>query len=136
MSITETILRRPIKLGWRPSESLLIRGTWGTAFRAPNLRELFLSGSTGFLNVSDPCYLPEEALNNLTGNTSPRMTNEIPDFVKLQSHWRGSDKGANNGGFNTFSVEAEAGGALDLDPEESESWTVGFAYEQNFTNQI
>ena len=27
-------------------------------------------------------------------------------------------------------------GALDLDPEESESWTVGFAYEQNFTNKF
>ena len=42
------------KIGWRPVEPLLIRGTWGTAFRAPNLRELFLAGSTGFLNVAGP----------------------------------------------------------------------------------
>ena len=35
---------------------------------------------------------------------------------------------ANNGGFNQLLVwKLEAGGALDLDPEESESWTVGFA---------
>ena len=33
-----------VKIGWRPVEPLLIRGTWGTAFRAPNLRELFLAG--------------------------------------------------------------------------------------------
>ena len=125
-----------IKLGWRPAESLLIRGTWGTAFRAPNLRELFLSGSTGFLNVSDPCYLPEEALNNLTGEYIPENDQRDP-LVLSNCRATGVDPTkANNGGFNTFSVEAEAGGALDLDPEESESWTVGFAYEQNFTNKF
>jgi len=125
-----------IKLGWRPAESLLIRGTWGTAFRAPNLRELFLSGSTGFLNVSDPCYLPEAALNNLTGEYIPENDQRDP-LVLSNCRATGVDPTrANNGGFNTFSVEAEAGGALDLDPEESESWTFGFAYEQNFTNKF
>jgi len=125
-----------IKLGWRPADPLLIRGTWGTAFRAPNLRELFLSGSTGFLNVSDPCYLPEEAINNLTGEYIPGNDQRDP-LVLSNCRATGVDPTtANNGGFNTFSVEAEAGGALDLDPEESESWTLGFAYEQNFTNKF
>ena len=43
---------------------------------------------------------------------------------------------ANNGGFNSFSVEVEQGGSLELDPEESESWTAGFAYEQDFSNDF
>ena len=42
---------------------------------------------------------------------------------------------ANNGGFNTFSVKLKPGG-LRFGSEESESWTVGFAYEQNFTNKF
>jgi iron complex outermembrane receptor protein len=46
------------KIGYRPSEPFLIRATWGTAFRAPNNRELFLLGSTGFTNFFDPCYAP------------------------------------------------------------------------------
>ena len=36
------------KVGYRPSEPFLIRATWGTAFRAPNTRELFLQGISGF----------------------------------------------------------------------------------------
>jgi iron complex outermembrane receptor protein len=125
-----------IKLGWRPADSLLIRGTWGTAFRAPNLRELFLAGSTGFLNVGDPCYIPEEALDNLTGEYNP--ANDKRDQLVLDNcRATGVDPTlANNGGFNTFSVEVQQGGSLELDPEESESWTVGFAYEQDFSNKF
>jgi iron complex outermembrane receptor protein len=55
------------KVGWRPISSLLIRGTYGTAFRAPNLRELFLMSQTGFNTIFDPCYVPEEALDVFTG---------------------------------------------------------------------
>jgi len=125
-----------VKIGWRPVESLLFRGTWGTAFRAPNLRELFLGGSTGFLNVADPCYVPEEAIDNLTGEYNP--ANDKRDQLILDNCIAtGVDPTlANNGGFNTFSVEVQQGGSLTLDPEESESWTVGFAFEQDFTNKF
>jgi len=43
---------------------------------------------------------------------------------------------ANNGGFNSFSTEVQTGGSLTLDPEESESYSYGFAYEQDFTNKF
>ena len=124
------------KIGWRPVDSLLIRGTWGTAFRAPNLRELFLAGSTGFLNVADPCYIPEDAIDNLTGDYNP--ANDKRDQLILDNcRATGVDPFlANNGGFNTFSVEVQAGGSPTLDPEESESWTLGFAFEQDFTNKF
>ena len=29
-----------VKIGWRPVNSLLIRGTYGTAYRSPNLRDV------------------------------------------------------------------------------------------------
>ena len=125
-----------VKIGWRPAEPLLIRGTWGTAFRAPNLRELFLAGSTGFLNVSDPCYVPDGALSELTGEYIPENDNRDPQVLANCLATGVDPTLANNGGFNTFSVEVQAGGSLELDPEESESWTVGFAYEQDFSNDF
>lgn len=125
-----------VKIGWRPAEPLLIRGTWGTAFRAPNLRELFLGGSTGFLNVGDPCYIPEVAIDNLTGSYIPENDQRDPQILANCLATGVDPTLANNGGFNTFSVEVQQGGSLELDPEESESWTVGFAYEQDFSNDF
>lgn len=125
-----------VKIGWRPAEPLLIRGTWGTAFRAPNLRELFLGGSTGFLNVGDPCYIPEVAIDNLTGAYIPENDQRDPQILANCLATGVDPTLANNGGFNTFSVEVQQGGSLELDPEESESWTVGFAYEQDFSNDF
>ena len=125
-----------VKIGWRPVESLLIRSTWGTAFRAPNLRELFLGGSTGFLNVADPCYIPEAALDPFNGGYNPDLDQRDP-LVLSNCLATGVDPTlANNNGFNVFSVEVEQGGSLELAPEESESWTVGFSYEQDFTNDF
>ena len=125
-----------MKVGWRPSEPLLIRGTWGTAFRAPNLRELFLGGSTGFLNVADPCYVPENAIDELTGEYIPGNDRRDQQILANCVATGVDPTLANNGGFNTFSVEVAAGGSLELEPEESESWTLGFAYEQDFSNDF
>ena len=125
-----------VKIGWRPVEPLLIRGTWGTAFRAPNLRELFLAGSTGFTNVADPCYVPDGALDQLTGAYVPENDNRDPQILANCAATGVDPRLANNNGFNTFSVEVQQGGSLELDPEESESWTVGFAYEQDFSNKF
>lgn len=123
-----------VKIGWRPFEELLIRGTWGTAFRAPNLRELFLLGSTGFINVGDPCYIPEAAIDQLTGEYIPENDQREPQVFGNCAATGVDATLANNNGFNTFSVEAAAGGNLELEPETSESWTLGFAFEQPFTN--
>ena len=131
-----------VKVGYRPSEPFLLRATWGTAFRAPNNRELFLLGSTGFTNVFDPCYIPESALANdptdpnATGGYNPELDQRDPELL-ANCRATGVDPTlANNGGFNTFSTEVQQGGSLTLDPEESESFSYGFAYEQDFSNKF
>lgn len=48
-----------LALRWVPVEGLAVRGTWGTSFRAPNLREL---GAPGSIN---PAVLPNAAGNNV-----------------------------------------------------------------------
>ena len=129
------------KLGWRPIESLLIRSTFGTSFRAPNLRELFLRGVSGFINVFDPCYVPEEALEDslVPGGDSeynPELDPRDP-FVLERCRAEGIDPTiAGGGNLNSYSVEIFAIGSLAsglLEPETSSSKSVGFAWEQPFT---
>lgn len=122
------------KIAYRPIDSLLIRATGGTSFRAPNLRELFLQAQTGFLSVFDPCLLPEAAINDVSREYEPEFDDREPHVLE-NCRANGIDPTtAHNNGFNAYSVEVAAGGALDLNDETSESITAGFAWEQPFTN--
>jgi len=122
------------KLGWRPTEALLIRGTFGTAFRAPNLRELYLQDQTGFNTLFDPCFIPEDAVDPITGIYNPAADNRSP-LVLQNCAAQGVDPTlAFNNGFNAYSIELAEGGSLTLDPEKSESWSAGIAWDQPFTN--
>lgn len=123
-----------VKLGYRPVSSLLLRATLGTSFRAPNLREVFLRPQTGFLNINDPCIVPEDAQNELTGEYSP--ANETRDDLVLQNcRAQGVDPTTFlNNGFSVTSVEVAAGGSPTLKAEESEARSIGFSWEQPFTN--
>ena len=122
------------KLGWRPVESLLIRATVGTAFRAPNLRELYLLNQTGFGSIFDPCYIPEAAWDSLNDVYIPGSDTRDPTIL-ANCLAQGVDPTlAYNGGFNVFSTEQSQGGSLTLLAEESESWSAGFAWDLPFTN--
>ncbi len=122
------------KLGWRPIDSLLIRATWGTSYRAPNLRELFLRAQTGFLGVSDPCLIPDDAIDPISGGYNPDL-DQREQHVLDNCRANGVDPTiASNGGLNTYSVEVAAVGSLILDEETSESKSFGFVWEQPFTN--
>ncbi|MBO6608781.1 TonB-dependent receptor [Altererythrobacter sp.] len=126
-----------IKAGWRPVSSLLLRMTYGTSFRAPNLRENFLAGLSGFTGVFDPCAVPDVAFNSTAGGYDPSL--DPRDQVVLDNCIReGRDPtavGIDAEGLNTFqsaSVEVTSGGSLDIDPETSRSLTAGFSFEETF----
>ncbi|MGI9237649.1 MAG: TonB-dependent receptor domain-containing protein [Woeseiaceae bacterium] len=122
------------KLGWRPVDSLLIRGTWGTSFRAPNLRELFLQAQSGFGSVFDPCYNDDDSWD-ITNNVYVPSGDDREPEVLANCLANGVDPTlAYSNGFTSFSTEVASGGALDLNAETSESWSAGFAWDQPFTN--
>ena len=122
------------KLGYRPVDSLLVRATYGTSYRAPNLRELFLQAQTGFTNVSDPCLLPEGAIDDLTGEYMPELDRRDP-HVLANCRAHGVDPTiASNNGFNTYNAEVAEGGSLTLDEETSKSSSVGLSWQQPFSN--
>lgn len=119
-----------LKLGWRPVNSLLIRGTYGTSFRAPNLREVFLEDQTGFLNVLDPCVVPEGAFDPISGAYDPTLDQRDPVVLENCVRTGVDPTTLDNNGFNVFSTEIARGGTTDLDAETSTSYTYGFAFEQ------
>ena len=122
------------KMAYRPINSLLLRATTGTSYRAPNLRELFLVPQTGFLNSFDPCLIPGPAIDQVTGEYIPEQDRR--DQTVLDNCLaNGVDPTiAHNNGLNTYNIEVGAGGIKGLDEERSESLSAGFSFEQPFTN--
>ncbi len=125
------------KASWRPIDPLLFRATTGTSFRAPNLRELFLRDQTGFNTISDPCAVPDDALGGLGGVYDPTLDQRDP-IILANCIADGVDPttlgvlAGGGGAIQAFSVEIAQAGTFDLLPEESESYSVGFVFEQPF----
>ncbi|QPC99328.1 TonB-dependent receptor domain-containing protein [Qipengyuania soli] len=128
-----------VKAGWRPIDPLLIKFSYGTSFRAPNLRENFLGSQTGFSTLFDPCAVPDAAFDDVNGVYDP--TGETRDARILENCRReGRDPttagllidpttGQSLNTTQNTSVEIARGGSLDIDPETSRSLTTGFAFE-------
>ena len=128
-----------IKGGWRPVAPLLLKFSYGTSFRAPNLRELFLRGQSGFLTLFDPCAVPNDAFNAGLGGYQANL-DQREQAVIQNCQREGRDPftvGIDPQGLNTLttsSVEITSGGTFDLDPETSTSLTTGFAFEETFAS--
>lgn len=125
------------KLGYRPVDWLQLAGTAGTSFRAPNVREQFLRGQTGFLTLTDPCVVPGEAVALGAGynrSQDPRddltLNNCRAAGIDPETH----DPNGNNSAF--FSTEIVSGGGTDLHEETSESFTGSITVEQPWYDQF
>ncbi|MCY3859469.1 MAG: TonB-dependent receptor [Gammaproteobacteria bacterium] len=121
------------KLGYRPTNWILLRATRGTSYRSPNLRDSFLLQQTGFLNVRDPCVTPDSAFDEVTDEYIPSEDRREP-IVLTNCELNGVDpRSWRNGGFNIYNTEVAAGGSLDLEPETSDSFSGGIVIEQPWT---
>lgn len=127
-----------IKGNWRPTNWLNFRGSYGTSYRAPNAREQFLAGQTGFATVTDPCVVPGAARVDLDNNPATPPTYDPNLDTRSQitianCQAAGVDPlslglAANLG--PASSVETASGGTTLLDPETSRSQTWGVVAEQ------
>ncbi|HET7500359.1 MAG TPA: TonB-dependent receptor [Kofleriaceae bacterium] len=92
---------------------LAVRGTYGTAFRAPNVGELFAGQADGFLNLADPCNTDGGKMP-LTGTTLKKCQDaQVPD----------------NFTFTLPQIRGKFGGNPNLDPETAKIATAGVVYE-------
>jgi len=128
-----------LQAGWRPIPAVLLKATFGTSFRSPNLRENFLAGQSGFNGIVDPCAIPADAFEPLNGGYQADQDDRDPNVLANCTR-EGRDPtrvGVDVNGANTVqvpSVEITSGGNLDLDPETSESFTAGVAITEGFGN--
>ncbi|MGB3753805.1 MAG: TonB-dependent receptor [Parerythrobacter sp.] len=125
------------KGGWRPIESLLLKLSYGTSFRAPNLRENFLLGQSGFQTLFDPCAVPDVAFIAATGTFDPTLDDRGANIIAncIREGRDPTEVGIAQNRLSTdqfSSTQIFRQGSLDIDPETSRSITAGFAFEETF----
>lgn len=91
---------------WRPSADLVVRGSLSSAFRAPNVAELFRGAGSSFPSVADPCSGGRIGDNVCM---DPRVPDEGFEILSTQ-------------------VRTRVGGNPDLVPEEADIFTVGLVW--------
>ncbi len=94
-----------------------VRGTYGTAFRAPNIGELFSGQADSFPNLQDPCD---------TKPPSAKGQVMLPAMTAAQCAATGVPA---NSVFGTSQQRAKFGGNPNLQPEKGTVGTGGLVYE-------
>jgi len=108
-----------VGMRWQPVEAFALRGTYSKGFRAPNLGELF--GLTQFAaTLADPCGPTAGALvvNDADG----------PNSTPLETACRAQGVPSGFRQANT-QITTFTGGNPDLQPEKSDSYTVGLVHD-------
>lgn len=127
-----------LKGGWRPVAPLLLKFSYGTSFRAPNLRENFLLSQSGFGNIVDPCAVPNAAFRAGTGYSAADDLRDPAVLANCRREGRDPTRvGIDPLGLNTVqatSTQVFSGGSLDIQPETSRSITTGFAFEEDWAS--
>ncbi len=125
-----------VKGGWRPVDSLLLKASFGTSYRAPNLRENFLRSQSGFNSITDPCAVPNDAFTTgvYVAADDTREQTTLDNCIRegRDPTTVGIEPTQMLTTVTTPSVEISAGGSLELQPETSKSFTTGFSFTQPF----
>lgn len=102
---------------WAPTEFLRLRGSYGTAYRAPNLFEQFVADQTGFFPASfDPC----DEFASVFDPSSNRYQNCLADLTPILG-----ESGALNFTATGGPQVITQGGRDVLEAETSTSWGLG-----------
>lgn len=114
-------------LSWQPVNDLRLRAQFQRAIRSPNPVELFSSRALGRFTLSsglnglrDPCA---GDFDPATATPAPASNLEACARTGVTSEQYGQILDSSTGEFNSIT-----GGNPDLEPEESDTWTLGFIY--------
>ena len=110
-SITGSTNVSKFGLNWRPTDTLHLRANFSEGFRAPNIGELFNTGSRFDASITDPCDADALAVDpSLQANC---VTLGVPPgYQQLNPQ-----------------ISVTTGGNENLVPEEAETWTVGLTWD-------
>ncbi len=111
-------------LKWKPTDDLLIRGTWSEGFRAPTIGNLYGGGSQTFTTgFADPC----DSVYGIAAGSPKCLADVGPGYRQLKQGFVPTTSRADQ-----TPVPFTSGSNPNLQPENSESKTVGFVYSPNF----
>jgi iron complex outermembrane receptor protein len=100
-----------IGANWRPTETLTLRANFSEGFRAPNIGELFNTGSRFDASITDPCDADALAVDPSNAANCQQL-GVPPGYQQLNPQ-----------------ISVTTGGNEDLTPEESEMWTIGATWD-------
>lgn len=117
-----------IGVKWKPVDSLLVRATWSEGFRAPTVSNLYGGGSQSFVTgFIDPC----DSVYGVAAGTA-RCLQDVPaDYRQLQQGFVPT-----TGPAAQTPVPFNSGSNPLLQPETSETKTVGFVYNPEFLTDL
>ncbi|MEO1248086.1 MAG: TonB-dependent receptor [Pseudomonadota bacterium] len=108
-----------VGLIWSPLQDLRIRSTVSEAIRAPDIGSLFGPQNQNFFTRRDPC----EAARIQDARTTPEIRQANCNALGIPTGWISPV---------SFSVEGLSGGNPELQPETSDSFTIGFVYQPSW----
>ena len=127
-------LTKRARVTYKPSEDLLFSTSYGTSFRAPNLREQFLASQFGGeAGSSDPCSVPEALQTD--GAYDPSKENRSQTILDNCNATGADYTQIGLSGVPTIPTVSQ-GNALDLKPEISENITASFKWTPVFDDDI
>ena len=105
---------------YAPIDGLRFRGLYNTAVRAPNISELFSAVGNGFPPATDPCSASQDPVG--AGIAALCTATGVPNVGVYEQR--------------NSQIEGLFGGNPDLEPEEAETYTIGFVYEPHFVDGL
>lgn len=113
---------------WRPLDDLLVRGTWAEGFRAPTIYDLYGGGSETFTTgFKDPC----DSVYGAARGSDRCLQDVAADYRQLKQGFVPTDSEADQ-----TPVPFTSGSNPNLQPELSESKTIGFVYSPSYVRGL
>ena len=118
------------KLGmkWRPMDDLLVRATWAEGFRAPTIGDLYGGGSQTFTTgYADPC----DSVYGVARGSARCLQDVAADYRQLKQGFVPTTSVADQ-----TPVPFTSGSNPNLQPESSESSTIGLVYSPSYVQGL
>ncbi len=114
-------------LKWRPIDSLLLRATYGTGFRAPTVDDLYGGSVTTRDSFTDPC-------DTLFGTAATSSAVAARCAADVGAGFRQKTADGNNATVpgQQATTDFNSGSNAALKPETAKTWTVGMVYSPEF----
>lgn len=115
-------------LKWRPTDELLVRGTWSEGFRAPTIGNLYGGGSQTFTTgFADPC----DSVYGIAKGSAKCLADVGPGYRQLKQGFVPTTQRADQ-----TPVPFTSGSNPNLQPENSETKTIGFVYSPSYVEGL